>query len=172
MNSPNSSLPAKPKVDELSGQQSLHDHIIDKANDARLAYGPYWDFERIQNMMKDSKFVRFPVQIVFDASPLEPGEFAFVHQKNDQSPSDGFILFIHPFFEQQDDVLPLLIAYHLVVVNYGDIADSEEAEIFGATLMNMDKEEYYQAICALADQVTQTPGQSGNTTTSQCPHGV
>jgi hypothetical protein len=38
-------------------------------------------------------------------------------------------------------------------VNYGEIVSHEEAELFGATLLGMDVEEYYRALCDLADGV-------------------
>ncbi len=153
MNLPNKSLGKKPDIDERSGQESLHAHLIDKANEARLQYGPYWDFTRIQEMMKDPKCVRFPVEIRFDSNELQSGEFAYMKQRNESDPKQGFELYIHPHFEANDEALPLLIAYHIVVVNYGDIVDSHEAEIYGSTLMNMDQEEYYQAVCEYADQI-------------------
>ncbi len=33
-------------------------------------------------------------------------------------------------------------AYHLVTVNYGDVATHEEAEVFGATLLDLDQDDY------------------------------
>lgn len=148
-----SALPPKPQVDEASGQQSLHQHIIDKANEARLRYGPYWDYERICNMLADKSCIRFPVEIIFSAEQLEPGEFAYMHHIDSDDSDAGFVLYIHPFFQGRDDVLPHLIAYHLIVVNYGDIAGTEEAELYGSTLLNIDQEEYYRCVCECADQI-------------------
>ena len=42
--------------------------------------------------------------------------------------------------------VPLLVAYHLVRVNYGEIAGPEAAEVFGATLCGMDVDDYYAAL--------------------------
>ncbi len=47
----------------------------------------------------------------------------------------------------------MLIAYHLVVPNYGDIAGADEAELFGATLLGLEVHDYYQALCAASDEV-------------------
>jgi hypothetical protein len=64
---------------------------------------------------------------------------------------------VHPHYEHHTDVLPLLITYHLVSVNYGDIATHEEAELYGATLLGLPVEEYYRRLCELADAVFLSP---------------
>ena len=76
-----------------------------------------------------------------------------MHQIDENDPKAGFQLFIHSHFEGREDALPFLVSYHLVVVNYGDIADAEEAEMFGAALMNMDREAYYETVCMFADEI-------------------
>ncbi len=45
----------------------------------------------------------------------------------------------------------LLIAYHIPVINYGTIVEALDAELFGATLLGLEVEAYYQALCELAD---------------------
>ena len=134
------------------GKQSLSDHIATRTREARVAYGSQIDYAVMQALLKDSRFVRYPVQLKFNAEPLQPGEFAYMQPVGDH-PQEGFVLFIHPFFQDREDVLPMLMAYHLVCVNYGEIATHEEAELFGAGLLGMDVKEYYQKICELADSI-------------------
>ena len=153
MNNANKTLPKKPDIDEASGQAFLRDHIVDRASEARLRHGPYWDRNSIEALLKDERCVRFPVRLEFNAEVLEPGEFAFMQQNNPDTPKDGFTLFIHSHFANREDALPFLVAYHLVVFNYGDIADAEEDELFGAALMNMEQEEYYQTVCMFANEI-------------------
>ncbi len=140
------------KPTEAEAKQSLQDHVGQKAYDAREAYSHHIDASSILDLLTDSRFVRYPVAIKFNADYLQQGEFAYM-DPNGGHPEEGFTLYIHPFFEQQLDALPLLIAYHLVCVNYGDIATSAEAEIFGATLLGMETETYYQKLCQLADSI-------------------
>jgi len=140
------------KLTEQDGRQALRDHVIDKATAARLEYGPDVDHQAILRMLNDRHVVRFPVDVAFDAQPLNPGEFAVALPIGD-APSDGYRLFVHPCFEARPDALPLLIAYHLVDVNYGEMATHEEAELFGATLLGMNVDSYYEAICQLADSI-------------------
>lgn len=131
-------------------EQSLNAHVVNKALDARRAYRRDVEQGDLSALLKDLKFVRFPVSVAFDLEPLKSGELAFPHQKTD-SPSDGFVLYIHPGFKNKPQVHSLIIAYYLVVINYGEIVTNEHAEIFGSTLLGMNREEYYQKLCHLAD---------------------
>ena len=141
------------KPDEAYGKQSLCDHAAEKAYEARQAYGGEIDYSAMQRLLEDRRFVRYPVRLCFDARPLQAGEFAFMQVIEEGQPDKGFILFVHTHFETHHNVLPMLIAYHMVCVNYGEIASHEAAEIFGATLLGMDAQTYYQMICQLADEM-------------------
>ncbi len=145
---------------ERDAQIALKDHLGEKAMSARLAHGMYIDAEAILKMLDDATFVRYPVSIRFDAEPLEPGEFAVPIALGDH-PSAGFCLFIHPYFEHQPEAWPLLIAYHIPTINYGEIVSHEDAEHFGATLVGLDVDTYYQALCELADSLPGSPGDFG-----------
>ena len=94
--------------------------------------------------------MRFPVRLVFDGAELTGGELAATQQISD-APADGFVMHIAPAFRDRMDVLPMIVAYQLVAVNYGDVATHEEAEVFGSTLLGMEQEGYYQVLCGLAD---------------------
>lgn len=110
------------------------------------------DLAEMMRLLQDRSVVRYPVGVRFDAEPLQPGEFACLENLGDH-PSDGFCLFIHPMFERVDDLIPLLIAYYIPSINYGDVASHVEAELFGATLLAIDREEYYRILCSVADTV-------------------
>ncbi len=149
------------KLTQQDAQIALKDHLGDKAMNARLSHGMYIDAETIIKMLDDATFVRYPVSIRFDDEPLEPGEFAMPIALGDH-PSAGFCLCIDPYFEQQPEAWPLLIAYHIPTINYGEIVAHEEAEHFGATLLGLDTETYYQALCELADSIPGAPGGAGS----------
>jgi len=141
-----------------AGQQSLRDHVVAKAGEARLRRGGLIDRAEVMRMLEDRAVVRYPMGVRFDAQPLQPGEFACLEALGDH-PADGFCLFIHPVFEPEDDLIPLLIAYYIPSVNYGEVASHAEAELFGATLLGMGVEEYYTILCDVADG---TPGVEPN----------
>lgn len=139
------------KPTEEDGKQALLDHVIRKATEARAKYGVI-NRAVLTDLLQDRAVVRYPLGIRFDAEPLRPGEFACLEALGDH-PSDGFCLFIHPMFEPVDDMIPFLVAYYIPSVNYGEVASHVEAEVFGATLLNTDREEYYKILCSVADSV-------------------
>src|ERR1043166_5612537 len=100
--------------------------------------------------------VRYPCEIVFEAEPLLEGEFAHP-LPNADDPEAGFKICIHPFFSTQPEKVPYLVLYQLVLVNYGPFASSDDAETFGAGVLGISKEEYYQSLCEMADQLGPCP---------------
>lgn len=140
------------KVDAEGGHRSLLDHATSKAAEARARLGPEIGYEEVLGLLEDTSLVRYPTRLVFDTVGIESGMFAYMQQCG-SSPGDGFVLHVHPHFESRHEDLPLLIAYHLVAVNYGEVADGAVAESFGATLLGLEVEDYYQRLCTLADEL-------------------
>ena len=105
--------------------------------------------------------MRYPVGIRFTTDGLSPGEFAHAMPLGDH-PSRGFCILLHPAFESRRDHWPLLIAYHIPPINYGDIASSDDCELFGATLLGLDVQTYYETLCTLADSVPPAPAAREN----------
>jgi len=141
------------QLTEEDARESLQNHIQVKAGEARAKYGADIGYAEILEMLADREVVRYPVKTVFACDALQEGEFAFV-QPIGTSPSEGFILHIHPAFENRKEDLPLLIAYQLVVINYGDIATGTDAELFGATLLGIEVDSYYERLCTLTDSLS------------------
>jgi hypothetical protein len=115
-------------------------------------YGPRIGWKQLLQILEDRTCVRYPCEIVFDAGPLQAGEFAHPVAKGDR-PEDGFTLYVHPFFMTQLEQVPLLALYQLVLVNYGAFAAPEDAETFGAAALGLARDEYYHALCRLADEL-------------------
>lgn len=136
-------------------RQSLTDHVASKGQEIREKYGPWIGWHELQRILEDRSCVRYPCEIVFNEGPLQPGEFAFPAPKG-KTPDEGFALYVHPFFATQPEKVPYLVLYQLVQVNYGDFATANEAETFGAAALGLGKDEYYRAVCALADQLAGT----------------
>ncbi|MBM4111791.1 MAG: hypothetical protein FJ253_00200 [Phycisphaerae bacterium] len=137
-------------------QQSLRDHVVMKAAEARDRCGGRVDRAALALLLADRSVVRYPLGVRFDAEPLRQGEFACLEALGER-PEDGFCLFVHPMFEAADDLVPLLVAYYVPSVNYGSVATHEEAELYGAALTGLDREQYYRILCSVADQVTPKP---------------
>ncbi len=129
-----------------------------RPRDARFATDTAagWDGKNCCACLEDRAFVRYPCDLVFDAGPLLPGEFACPLPKGSR-PEDGFVMHVHPLFQRDLDEVPLLVLYQLVSVNYGDFASAQDAEAFGAAALGLDREEYYAAVCRLADRLEAGP---------------
>jgi hypothetical protein len=130
----------------------LGDHVLRKALEARERVGGEIGWPELLQLLEDREFVRFPVQVVFSDEALEPGEFGWP-QPLGEKPSAGYRLWLHPRFEGRDADCAVLAAYQLVAVNYGEVATHSEAELFGATLLGLEVEDYYARVCALADEL-------------------
>jgi len=123
--------------------------ILSYVNDT---YGEQRGYPEIQAIMKDPACVFHKTKMVFDDYPLQENEFAYMHQV-DQNPSKGFVLYMHPFFTDNEIILPLLMAYHFVVVNFGESAKASHAEQLGAGLNEMAVDEYYEKLCSFSDSI-------------------
>lgn len=135
------------------GRKALGAHVLEKGYQLRKKYNKFIDYDTLLKILKDEEFVRFPTRIVFRSDMLEDGMFAMAQQVSDKA-SDGYVIYVHEYFKNRLDDLPALILYHLVTVNYGDFATFNEAEEFGSAALGMGKDEYYQLLCHLADQIS------------------
>jgi hypothetical protein len=117
-------------------------------------YGPRIGWAQLQQILEDRTCARYPCEIVFDAGPLEAGEFAHPIARGDR-PEDGFTMHVHPFFSAQLEQVPPLVLYQLVLVNYGAFAAAGDAEAFGAAALGLPRDEYYLKVCQLADTLAQ-----------------
>ena len=133
-------------------RQSLNEHVAARGREIHGKYGPHIGWQELRQILEDRACVRYPCEIIFDAGPLEPGEFAHPIAKGER-PKDGFTMYVHPFFLTQLPQVPYLVLYQLVVVNYGEFASADDAEMFGAAALGISRDEYYHAICEIADQL-------------------
>lgn len=141
-------------------RQSLSAHVGAKGAEIFAKYGPQIGWSQLQAIVEDRACVRYPCRIEFDAAPLQPGEFAHPEPLG-EAPEAGFTLYVHPLFMTQLEMVPYLALYQLVVVNYGEFASADDAEIFAAAALGLDRELYYQALCALADRLGAPESASG-----------
>ena len=133
-------------------QQSLTAHVEAKGIEIFVKYGAPIGWAELQALLNDRAYVRYPCEIVFDGAQLNPGEFAYPMPKGN-TPEEGFTMFVHPVFMLELARVPALVLYHLVTVNYGEFASSDDAETFGAAALGLTRDEYYAMMCECADQV-------------------
>jgi hypothetical protein len=133
-------------------QQSLNAHVAAKGAEIHEKFGPRIGWNELLQILNDRTCVRYPCEIVFDAEPLQEGEFAHPIAKGGQ-PENGFTMHVHPFFAAHLDRVPYLVLYQLVLVNYGEFASPDDAETFGANAVALSKDAYYKAVCEMADEI-------------------
>lgn len=133
-------------------KQSLTAHVATKGEELYQKYGPHIGWKELRRILEDRDFCRYPCEIAFDASALQPGEFAHPTARSER-PEDGFVMHVHPIFMTQLEQVPCLALYHLVVVNYGQFASADDAETFGASALGLSRDDYYNMLCQLADQI-------------------
>jgi hypothetical protein len=149
-----------PLIEEA--QASLCEHATHSGAAARARHGPI-DEAAITRLLLDRQVVRYPTTLSFNAAQLEPGEFAHAILVG-AHPREGYRVYVHPFFADRPGDVAYLVAYHLVTVNYGEIATHEVAETFGAELLGIPRDEYYFELCRLADELAAWQSAEG-----QCP---
>ena len=135
-----------------AARQSLNEHVAARGREIHVKYGPHIGWPELRQILADRACVRYPCEIVFDAGPLEPGEFAHPVSKGER-PEDGFTMFVHPFFLVQLPRVPYLVLYQLVLVNYGEFASADDAETFGAAVLGLSQHEYYDTLCEMAGRI-------------------
>ena len=143
------------KLTPEDGKKALLHHVVEKAIALREKYGNFIDFSTLERILEDRDFVRYPTRMEFSSQSIDDGFFAIAEPVSIDDPSQGYVIYIHEHFKNKLGDVPALVLYQLVIVNYGDIVTGEEAELFGATVLGMEKEEYYQLLCTLADQIPQ-----------------
>jgi hypothetical protein len=138
-------------------KQSLNTHVATKGEEIREKFGPEIGWKELLQVLEDRSLVRYPCEIIFDSAPLLEGEFAHA-MPNSENPQDGFKIYVHPFFSLQLARVPHMVFYQLVRVNYGEFASADDAEVFGASALGLSKDEYYETLCELADELSGEPG--------------
>ena len=133
-------------------RESLQAHVAAKGEELRSKYGSRIGWPELQRILQDRSCVRYPCEIVFDATVLQPGEFAHPVAKGDR-PEAGFTIFVHPFVMMRLDRVPYLVLYQLVQANYGDFACADDAETSGASVLGLSKDDYYHALCEMVDEI-------------------
>jgi hypothetical protein len=133
---------------------SLNAHVAAKGSEIFEKYGPVIGWKQLLQILEDRTAVRYPCEVAFDAAPLQAGELAFPAPKG-AYPEDGYRVCVHPCFMMQLEYVPHIVLYQLVLVNYGEFASADDAETFGAAALGLAKEEYYQRLCRLADELSE-----------------
>jgi hypothetical protein len=142
---------------EQLGRESLREHLLAQAIVAHQKHGPL-TAEKLDAFLKDPACLRHPVRLVFEFGQMAMHQFAEpdidwrnVDWRNVEQ--DGRVLYVRPALRERPDLLPLAVAYMVPLINYGQIVSDEHCLLYGAALLGLMEEEYYEKLCALADWV-------------------
>lgn len=135
---------------EQLGRESLREHLLAQAVIAHQKHGPL-TAEKLEAFLKDPECLRHPVRLIYELGEMAMHQFAQPDIDWRNTEEDGRVLYLRPALRDRPDLLPLAVSYMIPLLNYGDIIADEHCLLYGATLMGLMEEEYYQRICGLAD---------------------
>src|SRR5512137_1941191 len=130
---------------EQLGQQSLREHLVAQAVVAHQKYGPL-TADKLDALLRDPDCLRHPVRLVFEFGEMALHQFAQPDIDWRNTEQDGRVLYVRPLLQARPDLLPLAVAYMIPLINYGGIIADEHCLSYGAALLGMMEDEYYQAL--------------------------
>ena len=156
---------------EQLGQQSLREHLLAQAVVAHQKYAPL-AFTKLDALLHDGDCVRHPVRLVYEFGEMALHQFAQPDVDWRNTDQDGRVLYLRPLLREHPELVVLAVAYMIPALNYGDVITDEHCVLYGATLLGMMEEEFYGAVCRLADFVGAEPHLPGASSPAQvCPGG-
>jgi hypothetical protein len=134
------------------GADSLRDHIAAQAVVAHHKHAPL-TFAGLDALLTDPECLRHPTRLVFEFGEMARHQFAQPDLDLRNREQNGRVLYLRPLLRDRADLAVLAVAYMIPVINYGDIITDEHCLRYGATLLGMMEEDFFQAICQMADVV-------------------
>jgi hypothetical protein len=153
---------------EQLGQQSLREHLVAQAIVAHQKHDPLTT-DKLDVLLHDPDCLRHPVRLAFEFGEMAMHQFAQPDIDWRNTEQDGRVLYVRPLLRDRPDLLPLAIAYMIPLINYGDIISDDHCLQYGAALLGLMEDEYYQQMCALADFIGAETRLAGTTSATCCP---
>jgi len=131
---------------------ALCEHARFAAQRAPRKLGGVLTAQNLHLFLSDRECVRYPTTIVFDRNGLDAHQFA---QPIHCVSKKGILceLQVDPRLKNVPDALHLVVAYMTAVINYGEAATPDIAEMTGALLTGMAQETFYIKLCEIADSM-------------------
>ncbi len=140
------------KTAEQNYKNALGEHARFAASRAKARLGGALSTDNLNIFLSDSQCLRFPTEIVYSREGLEAHQFAqpfIVHGDNGQKCR----LHVDPLLQEHPEEIYLIVAYMAAIINYGEAATTDIAELQGSLLTEMPKQEFYNEICRVADSI-------------------
>ena len=135
-------------------ESSLHTHANMAAQRALGKLGGPLVAANLDSFLSDSDCIRYPTEVIFDETGLDAHQFAEPFFE-DVGEERRCRLHVHPRFAKHPEALLYFVAYMAAVINYGKVVSTQLCEEFGAALVGMEREAFYQKICALYDAASE-----------------
>jgi len=114
-------------------------------------------YRRLPALLGDPDCLRFPVRLVYEFGEMAQHQFAQPDVDWRDPESVGRVLYLRPVLRDHPARVVQAVAYMIPVLNYGDVVTDAHCLSYGATLLGLMEEEFYAAICGLADLVGAAP---------------
>lgn len=137
---------------EQLGSDSLKQHLIAQASVAHARFNPLTG-SNLDLFLADRKSVRYPVRLAFEIGEMALHQFAQPGQDFRDPTGIGQVIYVRPSLREDPARLALAVSFVIPQVNFGAVATDEHCIAYGATLLGMLEDEYYKALCELADSV-------------------
>ena len=131
-------------------EESLRTHAQTAAQRALGKLGGPLVSANLAGFLGDSDCIRYPTEIVYDGTGLDPHQFAEPFFE-DVDGARHCRLHVHPRFAGHPEALPYFVAYMAGAINYGKVVSTQLCEAFGAALVGMEPDAFYEKVCALYD---------------------
>lgn len=134
------------------GEDSLMDHLRHQATEARGRHGGLCP-TNLETFLNDRDCVRYPTRLVLEFGEMSPHQFAQPDRDYRSNHPEARVIYLRPILGRRPDLIALAVSYMIPVINYGGIITDEHCLEYGAKLLGLNTEDYYNCICELADFV-------------------
>lgn len=134
------------------GEDSLLTHLQHQAAEARARHGGLRP-GNLDTFLNDRDCLRYPTRLVLEFGEMSMHQFAQPDRDYRSDQPEARVLYLRPILGKRPDFIALAVSYMIPVLNYGQVITDEHCIEYGAALMGLDTDTYYQHICELADFV-------------------
>jgi hypothetical protein len=138
------------------GEDSLKQRLHEQAILAHFRHGALTP-KNLEIFLSDPECVRYPTRLVFEFGEMAMHQFAQPDLDYRNTSEDGRILYLRPVLRDHPDLTVLAVAYMTPLINYGEVINDEHCLHYGATLLGLMDQEFYDKVCKLADFVGSEP---------------
>jgi hypothetical protein len=134
------------------GEESLRRALLEQAVSARRRYAPLTP-ATLEALLQDPDCVRYPTRLVYEFGDMARHQFAQpeIHIEAGERGEQTCLLYLRPSLREHPEWVVPAVVYMLPVINYGPVVTDEHCLLYGAALLGLREEAYYEQVCRLAD---------------------